>query len=350
MGMAYRYLSRVLCGMIECSQNTCHMAKTMVQLPYGNEREKNDGGRVAPTPERAWMEPVQAQATTARLSLRSEVEEGRNLHHLINQVANAYTGGSAKENQHFITGRKRHVLSLHTERPTNQSYSLCGNQLQCRTTLPCTLYFRPVQCLKAVMDTGAKGQSTHSHSGGHRNRTNFRGCKGTRIELDTILPRTRYATFQYQWSIQALDWWYIYEEENQASTEARANFISTGRRGGISIRYPCRCGDKKTRKLRDARIPCRSSMASRCSRIGGIRQDASIASKQVQARTINPALSVTATRFTVVVSEATTAYLAGCCYLLLFCHMATKCASGWHEGIREEGQALYVVIRKNKPR
>lgn len=78
--------------------NYCHMATNMLQLPYGNERSTNDGRRTTSTAQRAWMELAQAETQRAGISICSEVEARRNLHHVRSQLATHHTSRSSKEN------------------------------------------------------------------------------------------------------------------------------------------------------------------------------------------------------------------------------------------------------------
>src|SRR5712691_2051588 len=93
--------------------NTCHMVTIMVHLAYGDERKLNDGGRVTPASQKAWMEPVhqnapfQTNRQRQRVLLCSEVEERRSLHHFTNQVAYHHSRGSTTEDRGF-----RRSLSL----------------------------------------------------------------------------------------------------------------------------------------------------------------------------------------------------------------------------------------------
>ena len=89
-------------SMIEYPYNTCHMAKDMLLLPYGNEREMNDGARTSSTSQRERLELVEAQKTRAAILLRSEVEARRNLHHVTFEVARTHTRGGSKENQQSL--------------------------------------------------------------------------------------------------------------------------------------------------------------------------------------------------------------------------------------------------------
>src|SRR6266851_824688 len=87
--------------------NYCHMTESMIHLAYGDERKLNDGGRVTPVAQRAWLELIQGQATRKRVLLRSQVETRPNLHHFRNQVAYHHSRGSATEDRGF-----RRSLSL----------------------------------------------------------------------------------------------------------------------------------------------------------------------------------------------------------------------------------------------
>jgi hypothetical protein len=108
------------CGnVIKCPQNTCHMAINMLQLPYGNERETNDGRRVTSASQRAWMEPLQAQAPRTGILLCSKVEARRNLHHFTNQVANPHHRGSTEENTGFLRGKENEITLSVAERMPN---------------------------------------------------------------------------------------------------------------------------------------------------------------------------------------------------------------------------------------
>lgn len=108
------------CGdVIKCPQNTCHMAINMLQLPYGNERETNDGRRVTSASQRAWMEPLQAQAPRTGILLCSKVEARRNLHHFTNQVANPHQRGSTEENTGFLRGKGNQITLSVAERMPN---------------------------------------------------------------------------------------------------------------------------------------------------------------------------------------------------------------------------------------
>lgn len=78
--------------------NYCHMATNMLQLPYGNERSTNDGRRTTSTAQRAWMELAQTETQRAGISICSEVEARRNLHHVRSQLATHHTSRSSKEN------------------------------------------------------------------------------------------------------------------------------------------------------------------------------------------------------------------------------------------------------------
>ena len=90
-------------NVIEYPYHYCPMATDMIQwlcqLPYGNERELNDGRRTSRTPQRAWMEPVQAETQRQRILLCTEMENGRDLHHITNQVARTDKGKGSGEDR-----------------------------------------------------------------------------------------------------------------------------------------------------------------------------------------------------------------------------------------------------------
>jgi hypothetical protein len=112
-------------NMLECSHHYCHMTQNMLELSYGNERKMNDGGRVTPVAQRAWVESLQAQETRTRVLLCSQVEAGRNLHHVTNQVANDHQRGSTEENTGFLRG-KQNELTLSVAEPRLSSFqALC---------------------------------------------------------------------------------------------------------------------------------------------------------------------------------------------------------------------------------
>lgn len=97
--------------------HTCHMTQDMLYLPYGKERELNDGARTSSASQGAWMEPVQAQEIEQRISLRAQVEARRNLHHVSLEIARIETGGGTEENQSIVTLA---ILSA-TPRPLSSS-------------------------------------------------------------------------------------------------------------------------------------------------------------------------------------------------------------------------------------
>jgi hypothetical protein len=89
----------------------CHMATNMLQLPYGNERTTNDGRRITSTAQRAWMELAQAKTQRAGISICSEVEARRNLHHVRSQLATHYNRRSSKENYSSLEENKLKAAS-----------------------------------------------------------------------------------------------------------------------------------------------------------------------------------------------------------------------------------------------
>lgn len=76
----------------------CHMATGVVSLPYGNnERIRNDGGRTSSIPQRARVEPSQAQAERERIPICSEVDARREIHRASYKVRPDYRGPSTRE-------------------------------------------------------------------------------------------------------------------------------------------------------------------------------------------------------------------------------------------------------------
>jgi len=88
-------------NVINCLYNYCPMATNMIQslcqLPYGNERELNDGRRVKSTLEDTWLEPLHAQAAGERVFIRSEVAQEGGLYLPSVQVARSDGGRSFEE-------------------------------------------------------------------------------------------------------------------------------------------------------------------------------------------------------------------------------------------------------------
>lgn len=103
-------LSDSLKFVLKCKYNYCHMATNMVQLPYGNERELNDGRRTSSTPQRTWLEPAQAETSESDIPLCSEMEEGRDLHCIFSPVAAINRGRGAEEDRGCVS--VAHIFSV----------------------------------------------------------------------------------------------------------------------------------------------------------------------------------------------------------------------------------------------
>src|SRR5258708_40295280 len=73
----------------------------------------NDGRRPSPVTQRAWMELIQTQTARTRVSVCSEVEEGRDLHHIINQVAGTDRRRSSEEDRGCV--RVAGIFSVATQ-------------------------------------------------------------------------------------------------------------------------------------------------------------------------------------------------------------------------------------------
>ena len=81
-------------------EKACHMARTMVNLPYGKERGMyaSDGRGVTPTLKNAWVEPDPTPSRKKKLSVCSEVGERRVLRYLSGEFATTHPGSSSSEN------------------------------------------------------------------------------------------------------------------------------------------------------------------------------------------------------------------------------------------------------------
>src|SRR5947208_17076527 len=91
-------------NMIQSTHNTCHMTQGMLYLPYGKERELNDGARTSSASQRPWMELVQAQEIEERVSVCAQVEARRNLHHVSLEIARINDRGGTAEDQSILAG------------------------------------------------------------------------------------------------------------------------------------------------------------------------------------------------------------------------------------------------------
>lgn len=87
-------------GFMGIHQNTCHMAKDMVYLPYGkNERSDNDGRRTSSTSQRSGMEPVQEDSERERIFLCPKVDEGREIYSSRYKTRSDHTRSSTSQNK-----------------------------------------------------------------------------------------------------------------------------------------------------------------------------------------------------------------------------------------------------------
>lgn len=129
-------------NMINCAYNYCPMATNMVQylcqLPYGNERDLNDGKRTSRTPQRAWLEPVQAKAQRQGILLCHKVENGRNLHHVTNQIAGTDERTSTGEDRGCV--RVADIFSVASQLETGHRLVPEGTVTNCYLMLPCVHY------------------------------------------------------------------------------------------------------------------------------------------------------------------------------------------------------------------
>ena len=118
-------ISHMPTSMLKYGYHYCHMAINVLKLPYGNERGMNDGRRPSPVTQRAWMELIQTQTARTRVSVCSEVEEGRDLHHIINQVAGTDRRRSSEEDRGCV--RVAGIFSVATQSASNRVETIDAN-------------------------------------------------------------------------------------------------------------------------------------------------------------------------------------------------------------------------------
>lgn len=85
-------------------QNTCHVARIMVNLPHGKERGMyaSDGRSVTRSLKNAWVEPDPTPTRETELSLRSKVGKQGILCHQSGGFATTHTGGCTDENRESL--------------------------------------------------------------------------------------------------------------------------------------------------------------------------------------------------------------------------------------------------------
>lgn len=88
---------------LKCHHNHCHVTTFMVQsiLSHDNERELNDGRRIATSSQRARLEPVQRQKTAEEFLLCSQVEARPNLPGIRNKVVRTDERKSSGEDRRY---------------------------------------------------------------------------------------------------------------------------------------------------------------------------------------------------------------------------------------------------------
>jgi len=92
----------------------CHMARTMIHLPYGKERGRyaSDRRGVTPTLENAWVEFDAAKQGTEELSVRSEMGKGRILCNLSRKLATTHPRDCSRQDQESLWRVTKHAFPV----------------------------------------------------------------------------------------------------------------------------------------------------------------------------------------------------------------------------------------------
>lgn len=98
------------------SKSYCHMPFSMVKLivpmAYDTTRRNDDGGRSAPTAQRARMDSVQARAKRKRVFLCAQMEARTGLHRCWEQAGNSHKRGGLEEDQRGVIARQKPLEPL----------------------------------------------------------------------------------------------------------------------------------------------------------------------------------------------------------------------------------------------
>lgn len=130
-----------IANMLQCPYHYCHMATNVLHshlemLPYGNERELNDGRRTSSTSQGSRVEPAQAEAQRAGISLCAKMEVGRDLHRAIIPVAVSNRGRGAEEDRNCVR-----VVDIFSVASQLAAYRLePGSAANCYLMLPYVYY------------------------------------------------------------------------------------------------------------------------------------------------------------------------------------------------------------------
>lgn len=110
-------------NVVKYARKCCHMVTDVVQLTH--ERETNDGRRTTPIASREWVEPVQAHQAQTGISVCSEVEKRRSLHHFRNQSAQPQERRSPEQDRSGIkkAGIYQHQYGSVAVRPSSTDWT-----------------------------------------------------------------------------------------------------------------------------------------------------------------------------------------------------------------------------------
>jgi predicted GIY-YIG superfamily endonuclease len=113
-------------NVVKYARNCCHMVTNVVKLIH--ERETNDGRRTTSITPRERMEPVQAHQTQTGISVCSEVEKRRGLHHIGDQSTQSQKRRSPGQDR---TGIKKAGLYLQIFGSVAQAHLSSFQPLKC---------------------------------------------------------------------------------------------------------------------------------------------------------------------------------------------------------------------------
>jgi hypothetical protein len=100
-------------------RKACHMARTMINLPYGKERGRyaSDRRGITPTLENAWVESDAAKSGAEELPVCPEVGKGRILRDLSRQLATTHPEDCSRQDQESLWGITEHAFPVAQLRP-----------------------------------------------------------------------------------------------------------------------------------------------------------------------------------------------------------------------------------------